>query len=150
MKKFNRVLLSLFALLLLLSFSATIAQDVTDEPVVTETPAATEAPTVAPEPTTMPDPEPEPIPTPEPGFSLSNFLTGVLTGASVVLASIFGLIGRMKNDKAALDAIEWLGKSVPIEALDKLGALGRNMRDAGEVIDKVTDGQPNVIINTGT
>lgn len=84
----------------------------------------------------------------QPGFNLGEFLLGVVSGGTGVLIAAFGLVGRLKNDKAALDAIEWLGRSVPVEALDKLNELGRNLRDAGEVLDRVTDGLPNTIPQT--
>lgn len=84
------------------------------------------------------------------GFKIGEFLLGLASGAFVALAGVFGLVGRLKNDKTALDAIEWLGKSIPVEALDKLNNLGRTMRDAGEVLDKVTDGQVNVVISPDT
>lgn len=142
--KINRVFLFLFSLALLLPFSAAIAQDVTDEPLLTNTPAVTEAPTLE------PTPAPEPTPTPESGFNLREFLTGALAGVATTLAAVFGIIGRLKNDKAALDAIEWLGKSIPVEALRELNRLGQNARDAGDVIDRVTDGLPNMVSDAGS
>lgn len=77
------------------------------------------------------------------GFNLISFLSGALAGTLATLGGIFGIIGRLKNDTAALNAIEWLGKSIPVDALTQLNELGRNLRDAGEVLDKVTDGLPN-------
>ena len=104
----------------------------------------------------VPTPDPSPLPqggeespAEQPGFNLLEFLSGALVGVVSTLAAVFGIVGRLKNDKATLDAIEWLGKSIPIDAmdtwLDKLNEMGRNLRDAGEVIDKVTDGLPNLV-----
>lgn len=80
---------------------------------------------------------------PSPGFSLAEFFAGLFAGAMGALIGVFGIIGRIKNDKAALDAIEWLGKSVPADVVVQLNDLGKALRDAGEVLDKVTDGKPN-------
>lgn len=92
-------------------------------------------------PTPLPDDSGEVVPAP--GFNLAEFLAGLVAGATGALIGVFGIVGRIKNDKAALDAIEWLGKSIPVDALDRLNELGKAMRDAGEVIDRVTDGEPN-------
>ena len=93
----------------------------------------------------------EPVETGEPGVSFIEravtFLTGAVAGGAGVLIAVFGTIGRFKNDQATLNMIEWLGKSIPPEALDKLNEIGRNMRDAGDVIDRVTDGEPNDLGN---
>ncbi len=113
---------------------------------------AQETPLSSPPPNTG---EVDPLPSPPPNTGegtpgalagLLNFVTGALVGAAASLAGLFALVGRLKSDKAALDAIEWLGKSIPVDALDKLNEMGRNLRDAGEVLDKVTDGQPNAVI----
>jgi len=136
------LLLTVLLLTVLLIAVPAIAQDEAT-PEVTET----AAPNVEPAPVVEP---PAPTPAPEPGFNLRDFLLGVLTGGATTLAAIFGIIGRLKNDKAALDAIEWLGKSIPIEALRELNRLGHNARDAGEVIDRVTDGLPNLPDGAGS
>lgn len=136
----NRIVILLLSASLLLGIGSAVAQEAT--PIVTDeaTLVATEP---APAPTAIATPEPTPTPTPESGFDLREFLIGALVGGASVLAAVFGIIGRLKNDVAALNAIEWLGKSIPVEALDKLNELGKNLRDAGEVLDKVTDGAPN-------
>lgn len=67
------------------------------------------------------------------------FFSGAVAGVTAVLAAV----GRLKNDTAALNAIEWLGKSIPADALTELNKLGAALRDAGDVVGKVTDGQPN-------
>lgn len=84
-----------------------------------------------------------PVVVEQPGFNVSGFLMGVLAGVAGALATVFGIIGKLKDDTAALNAIEWLGKSIPESALTTLNDLGQKMRDAGEVIDLVTDGKPN-------
>lgn len=141
MHPISRLITVFLILLLVLSMSVTVAQESTDEP--TPTPEVTAAPTVE------VTPAPEQPPVQQPGFDLREFLLGVVTGGATVLAGVFGVIGRLKNDKPALDAIEWLGKSIPVEALDKLNELGRNMRDTGDVLVTVTDKQPNVITPQG-
>lgn len=115
----------LFALLF--TGSLALAQEVTAEPTAEATP------------TPLP-----PVETPtEDGFDLREFLSGIAVGAITALAAVFGIVGRLKNDKPALDAIEWLGRSVPADVLLKLNQLGSGARDAGEVLVKVTDGKPN-------
>lgn len=89
------------------------------------------------------------LPVDRDGFDVLEFVTGALTGAVVALGAAFGLVGRLKNDRAALDAIEWLGKSIPADTLDKINELAKNLRDAGDVIDRVTDGKPNTAEASG-
>lgn len=103
--------------------------------------------TVEPTPVETPVPEQPPVEEPDaPGFNLFTFLGGVAVGTLTALGAVFGLIGRLKNDLAAMNAIEWAGKNIPVEGLvEVINAMGRNMRDAGEVIDKVTDGLPNTV-----
>lgn len=144
--KFNRIFSLLFLVAILLMVFPVIAQDET--PAVTDEP--TLVPTAVPEPTLVVTPAPEPTPAPESGFDLREFLIGALVGTATTLAAVFGMVGRLKNDVAALNAIEWLGKSIPVEALDKLNHLGQSLRDAGEVLDKVTDGKPNVVNDAGS
>lgn len=138
MHPISRLITVFLVLLLALSMSVAVAQEETPD-LSTPTLEATAAPTVE------FTPAPEQPPVQQPGFDLREFLLGVVTGGATVLAGVFGVIGRLKNDKAALDAIEWLGKSIPVEALDKLNLLGRNLQDAGEVLNKVTDNQPNTV-----
>lgn len=101
----------------------------------TNTPAPVE---VTPEPTPAPDPV-----APVSGFNLVEFLAGAALGAVGTLTAVFGIVGRFKNDTPLLNAIEGLTKSIPVEYVDKLNQLGRNIRDAGEVLDKITDKLPN-------
>ena len=90
------------------------------------------------------DDGPPPVVVEQPdGFNVVEFLTGALVGTAATLATVFGIIGRLKNDQAALDAIEWLGSSIPADALEQINQLGKSLRDAGEVIDRVSDGLPN-------
>lgn len=121
-------------------FGATVtAQDVTVEP--TETVAPTEVATVevTVEPPVEPAPDPEEDRMGEYFRNALSFLLGLVGGGTLVLVAV----GRLKEDKSALDAIEWLGKSVPVEALQELNKFGHAARDAGDVLVKVTDGLPN-------
>lgn len=157
----NRLVSAVTVILLLALLLVGMTARAQDVPLATNTvevietlaatePAATAEPTVVPSPVPTPVVEPPaPTPTPEPGFNLREFLIGALAGVATSLAAVFGIIGRLKNDKPALDAIEWLGRSIPVEALDKLNELGRNLRDAGEVLDKVSDKLPNTVEPTG-
>jgi len=124
------------AILLVLAVP-TFAQEATD---------VAPAPTVEVTPEPTPTPAPEPTPVEMPGFNLGEFALGLLSGVAVTGAAIFGFVGKLKNDKVILDALERLGNSVPADLVLKLNALGGNMRDAGDVLVKVTDGQPNVIV----
>lgn len=80
-----------------------------------------------------------------PGFveGLVQFISGIVLGTVATLAGVLTLIGRLKNDKATLDAIEWAGKNVPVEVVLAFNELAKRMIDAGMVIDAVTDGLPN-------
>ena len=77
------------------------------------------------------------------GFNLWTFLGGALTGALTALGAVFGIVGRLKNDVAALNAIEWLGKSVPADTLNTINDMAQKMKDAADVMIRVTDGLPN-------
>lgn len=134
--KINRIVLSLLLILGLVSTIPVIAQDELT-PEVTET----ASPTIEPAPVETPAPEPEP--TPQPNFDLIEFLAGAALGAVGTLTAVFGIVGRFKNDTALLNAIEGLTRSIPADTLDKLTDLGRTIRDAGEVLEKITDRLPN-------
>lgn len=86
-----------------------------------------------------------PVTVDSPVSHLLEFVAGALTGTAVTLGAAFGLVGRLKHDQAALDAIEWLGRSIPADTLNQLNELAKNLRDAGDVIDRVTDGKPNTV-----
>ena len=95
---------------------------------------------------TEPAPVEEPITPPsEPApFNLVHVLVSGIIGAVAGVSGVLAAVGRIKNDKATLDAIEWAGKNIPVEGLlEIINALGRNMKDAGDVIDKISDGKPN-------
>lgn len=132
---YRRVLSAIVALMIALSLLTPIAsaQESTGEP-----PAL---PTAAPAVDVTPAPDVTPVQ--QPNFNLRDFLLGIASGALVALVSMFGFIGKLKNDKVVLDALERLGNSVPADLLLKLNDLGGNMRDAGDVLVKVTDGLPN-------
>lgn len=134
---FNLLLLVMIFLLAVSLHGPLLAQDT----LVTNTPVAE----VTPEPVVTPAPADEPADQPGTLVGLLNFVVGAVTGAVVTLTGTFAIIGRIKNDKPMLDLIEALGKSVPAEVTLKLNELGRSVRDAGEVIDAVTDGQPNEV-----
>ncbi len=125
----NRILV--IVMLLLALSGPTFAQDATSEPTA---PAE-----VTPEPPVIV------VPAPAEGFNFWQFLSGVATGVLTTLATVLGLVGRLKNDTAALNSIEWLGKSVPADVLLKLNKVGTGLVDAGEVVVKVTDGLPNEV-----
>ena len=137
-RKFNLLFLVMIFLLAISLHGPLMAQD----DLMTNTPVAE----VTPEPVVTPAPVvDEPIDQPGTLVGLLNFVVGAVTGAVVTLTGTFAIIGRIKNDKPMLDLIEALGKSVPAEVTLKLNELGRSVRDAGEVIDAVTDGQPNEV-----
>lgn len=120
------------ALMLIVFAVPVTAQESTGEPptVPTDVPAVDVTPET-------------PAPVEQPNFNLRDFLLGIASGALVALVSMFSFIGKLKNDKVVLDALERLGNSVPADLLLKLNDLGGNMRDAGDVLVKVTDGLPN-------
>ena len=115
-----------------------VAQEPTDTTETTNIVAAPVVEVIAPLPS-----EAVRSPVVQTGFDVLTFVVGLVSGAAGVLAGMFGMVGRLKNDKAALDAIEWLGRSIPVEALDKLNKLGQTMQDTGVVLEMVTDGLPN-------
>lgn len=135
MQRFLHLLVMVALLLVFVAPAA--AQDV----IVTNTPAL--EPTV--EPTLAPVVDVPPVDQPGTLAGLLNFVVGAITGAVVTLTGTFAIIGRIKNDKPLLDLIEALGKSAPADLVLKLNELGKSVRDAGEVIDVVTDGRPNVV-----
>lgn len=77
-------------------------------------------------------------------------LAGIVIGGLTMLMSLLTFIGKFKNDPITQTTIErliaQLGNSVPafapIPAL--LNKTGQAMEDAGDVIKKVSDGQPNL------
>jgi H+/gluconate symporter-like permease len=150
--KMKRVFLFLFALVLLLSFSATIAQDVTDEPLVTNTPAVTEAPTV--EPTPVVEPEPEPV------FNTPQFITSILNllslGIGVFTVGTFSLAALLLffSRRDVQDQLEKAYESASPDTQDRiregyergdeiLHSAMELLTKLSEIVDKVTDGKPN-------
>lgn len=132
-------LVLLTVLVLLLGAVAVTAQEVTAEP----DPVATVTAVV----TLSPGTETLEVVIPQPANDATggilSVILGAIVGAASVLAGLLGIVGRLRNDKAALDAIEWLGKSIPETALEKFNELGRSLGEAGEVLEMVTDGLPN-------
>jgi hypothetical protein len=132
MKSHNRQLILLLILIIALALPfAVLAQDpdATPEPGAALVVVATAAPVPAPD-----------------GSAPSGILVYILTffsGALVGVTAVLSTVGRLKNDAAALNAIEWLGKSVPADVVLKLNLLGKSLQSAGDVVVKVTDGQPN-------
>lgn len=87
--------------------------------------------------------EQPPVVIEQPGFNLTAFLGGIVTGVFVTLGGVFGVIGRYRDNTAALNAIEWLGKSAPPDMVKTLNEMSINMMHAAEVLIKITDGLPN-------
>lgn len=81
----------------------------------------------------------------EPSFwrGIVTYLLGAASGVIATVTGVLTLVSRFKGNDEALAAIEWLGRSVPESALTQLNELGRTMRDAGEVLESVSDGKPN-------
>lgn len=108
--------------------------------------------------TATPDPLVTPVPpidvTPpvvlQPGEIAVN-LASILLGLVVAFIggmgafTLLGGLTNVRNDKATLDAIEKLANSLPVEALDKFLEIGKVMQRLGEIIETVTDRQPNVV-----
>lgn len=132
----------LLPLLLALTFAfPAIAQETVEPaPTVEVTPDVTE---VAP---VEPAPEPEQPPQDESIWAgLARYGLAVLAGIGIGVTTALGIVSRIKNDKATLDAIEWAGRNISPEAIAEIRKLAMLLRDAGEVIDKVTDGKENVV-----
>jgi hypothetical protein len=149
--KMKRVFLFLFAIVLLLSFSATIAQDVTEEALVTNTPAVTEAPTV--EPTPVVEPEPPAVNVPQLLTSVFNLLA---LGIGFFTVGTFGLAGLLLflSRKDTQDQLENAYKSADPATQERIRAAYERsdtilheainlLTKLSTIVDKVTDGQPN-------
>lgn len=139
-RSFPIILLLCLGLLLLmvLPFGSThvSAQDVTPEVTVEQTPVVI----------VTPAPAPAPILTPDNAISVSTILYGViialLGGGTVGL-----VINRFGSNKQNLDAAEKLYQSLSPESQTHLRQMFESLRDvtvrALDIVDKVTDGQPN-------
>ena len=131
----NPMVIMWLILLLVMVFSPVVAMQ--DEP--------TEEPPVVEEPV-------EDVPVEEPAeesdvplmerliLIFSSLFAGMIGGGGTVLL----VVGRFKNEPAMLTLIEGAINSWPPETRELLFRFGTGMRDAGEVVGKVTDGKPNV------
>jgi hypothetical protein len=156
--KINRIVLLLFAIVLLLSFSATIAQDEAT-PEVTETTAPTEEVTVVPTavPTEPAPVEPAPVIVDQVNFRVGIF--GILTIVGSLVLGGFGLgavWGHIRGSKAAKDELERAYQSLSPDAQEQIlqardqaqtawDKVDQFAREVLKLVSEVSDGLPNEV-----
>lgn len=77
--------------------------------------------------------------------AITGLVMSFLAGGIVGIAGIGILMNRLKNDQATLNAIEGLVTSAPPAVMEFLQELVRTGRVTLDVIDTVSDGQPNIV-----
>jgi hypothetical protein len=119
-------------------FSPVFAQDATVEP----TPESTPIVIVTPAPT----PAPAPVLTPDNAIGVSTILYGLII-AVLGGGTVGFVLNKFGGNKANLDAAEKLYLSQSPEAQERERQLFMALRDVTlrvlDIVDKVTDGQPN-------
>ena len=77
------------------------------------------------------------------GTVLVGLVSAFLAGGIVGVAGLSMFIGRVRNDALLKDSIEKLAISLPPDTLYQVRQFVQVWREAGSLLDEVTDGKPN-------